>query len=146
MRYVHTMVRISDVDRALTFYCGVLGLEMIRQIESDQHRLTAVFLATPSDAPSARTRRAPELELICYWNPDTLPPLTNGGHVAFAVKNLYTASQELLDKGVTLIRPPSDGFTTFFKSPDGATIQFLQEGEPLPVQEPWKSMPTVGTW
>jgi len=145
MRYAHTMLRIGSVDEALEFYCGKLGLRETRRITSERHRLTSVFVAAPADLERALASQSPELELIYYWESKE-DAGAGSGHIAFRVEDLYDTCQSLMDKGVTINRPPYDGIMAFFKSPEGVSIQLLQDGAPLPPAEPWKSMPSVGSW
>lgn len=146
MRYLHTMVRVADVAASLDFYCNKLGLEEIRRIDNEQGRFTLIFLAAPKDKASAQANRAPELELTHNWDPETYTGGRNFGHLAYKVDNIYETCQRLMDAGVTINRPPRDGNMAFVKSPDGISIELLQEGSPLPPQEPWASMKNTGTW
>lgn len=140
------MVRIKDVDASLDFYCNKLGLEEIRRHESEAGRFTLIFLAAPKDKDSSIAKRAPELELTYNWDPEDYGKGRNFGHLAYRVDNIYEACQRLMDAGVTINRPPRDGNMAFVKSPDEISIELLQEGDPLPVQEPWASMPNTGDW
>lgn len=146
MRYLHTMVRIADVDKSLDFYCNKLGLEEVRRMENDKGRFTLIFLAAPKDKSASAASRAPELELTYNWDPEDYQGGRNFGHLAYKVDDIYETCQRLMDKGVTINRPPRDGHMAFIKSPDGISIELLQEGASLPVKEPWASMPNVGTW
>jgi len=146
MRYLHTMVRVSNLDAALDFYCGKLGLRELRRHDSEQGRFTLVFLAAPEDAPQAAQSSAPLLELTHNWDPEEYTGGRNFGHLAFAVEDIYGLCQSLMDKGVTINRPPRDGRMAFVRSPDGISIELLQKGEALAPAEPWKSMPNTGTW
>jgi len=146
MRYLHTMVRVSNLDAALDFYCGKLGLRELRRHDSEQGRFTLVFLAAPEDAPQAAQSSAPLLELTHNWDPEEYTGGRNFGHLAFAVEDIYGICQSLMDKGVTINRPPRDGRMAFVRSPDGISIELLQKGEALAPAEPWKSMPNTGTW
>lgn len=146
MRYLHTMVRISDIDRSLAFYCGSLGLEEVRRVDSEKGRFTLIFLAAPKDKAQAAETSAPLLELTYNWDPETYQGGRNFGHLAFRVDDIYQTCQHLMDKGVTINRPPRDGHMAFVKSPDAISIELLQEGDPLPAKEPWASMPNTGTW
>lgn len=139
MRYLHTMVRISDIDQSLDFYCDKLGLKEVRRHESEQGRYTLIFLAADEN-PEA------QVELTYNWDPEVYTGGRNFGHLAYSVANIYDTCQRLMDKGVTINRPPRDGRMAFVKSPDGISIELLQQGEALPPQEPWKSMPNVGSW
>ncbi|MEQ9573912.1 MAG: VOC family protein [Nitratireductor sp.] len=146
MRYLHTMVRISDIDQSLAFYCGSLGLEEVRRVDSEKGRFTLIFLAAPKDNAQAAETSAPLLELTHNWDPETYQGGRNFGHLAFRVDDIYQTCQHLMDKGVTINRPPRDGHMAFVKSPDAISIELLQEGDPLPAKEPWASMPNTGTW
>jgi lactoylglutathione lyase len=139
MRYLHTMVRISDIDQSLDFYCDKLGLREVRRHENEQGRYTLIFLA-PDENPEA------QVELTYNWDPEEYRGGRNFGHLAYSVADIYQTCQRLIDKGVTINRPPRDGRMAFVKSPDGISIELLQQGEALPAQEPWKSMPNTGTW
>lgn len=139
MRYLHTMVRISDIDQSLDFYCDKLGLKEVRRHESEQGRYTLIFLAADEN-PEA------QVELTYNWDPEVYTGGRNFGHLAYSVANIYDTCQHLMDKGVTINRPPRDGRMAFVKSPDGISIELLQQGDALPPQEPWKSMPNVGSW
>ncbi len=147
MQYLHTMVRISDIDESLRFYCGLLGMEEISRRDSEQGRFTLIFLAAPADTERARSEdRAPMLELTYNWDPETYSGGRNFGHLAYRVSDIYGLCQRLMDNGVTINRPPRDGHMAFVKSPDGISIELLQKGEALPPQEPWVSMQNTGSW
>lgn len=146
MRYLHTMVRVADLDRALDFYVGKFGLVETRRTENEKGRFTLVFLAAPGDADSARDTKAPLLELTFNWDPETYTGGRNFGHLAYEVDDIYAACQRLMDAGVTINRPPRDGHMAFVKSPDNISIELLQRGPAKPPQEPWASMPNTGTW
>ncbi|MCF7647330.1 VOC family protein [Bacillus subtilis] len=146
MRYLHTMVRIRDIDEALDFYVNKFGLVETRRTESEQGRFTLIFLSASQDQASAETNRAPELELTYNWDPETYSGGRNFGHLAYEVDNIYNFCQNLKDKGVTINRPPRDGRMAFVKSPDGISIEILQKGEKLAPQEPWASMENTGSW
>jgi lactoylglutathione lyase len=146
MRYLHTMVRVTDIDASLDFYCKKLGLEEIRRFESEKGRFTLIFLAAPKDKATSAASRAPELELTYNWDPETYTGGRNFGHLAYKVDNIYETCQRLMDSGVTINRPPRDGHMAFVRSPDNISIELLQEGDPLPPQEPWVSMPNTGVW
>ncbi|WP_157015341.1 lactoylglutathione lyase [Mesorhizobium xinjiangense] len=146
MRYLHTMVRIKDVDESLDFYCNKFGLEEVRRIDNEQGRFTLIFLAAPKDRTTSEQNRAPELELTFNWDPEDYSGGRNFGHLAYKVDNIYDTCQRLMDAGVTINRPPRDGNMAFIKSPDGISIELLQEGEALEAKEPWASMPNTGTW
>jgi lactoylglutathione lyase len=139
VRYLHTMVRISNIEESLDFYCNKLGLKEVRRHESQQGRFTLIFLA-PDENPDA------QVELTYNWDPETYTGGRNFGHLAYSVPNIYDTCRRLMDKGVTINRPPRDGRMAFIKSPDGISIELLQQGEALSPEEPWTSMPNVGTW
>ena len=146
MQYLHTMVRVSDLDRSLDFYCNQLGLVEIRRSENEKGRYTLVFLAAPDDAEAARSKRAPMVELTYNWDPEEYTGGRNFGHLAYRVDDIYALCQRLRQAGITINRPPRDGYMAFIRSPDGISIELLQRGDPLPPQEPWRSMPNEGTW
>ena len=139
MRYLHTMVRVNDLDESLDFFCNKLGLEELRRIDVEPGRFTLVFLAPPGQ-PDA------QVELTHNWDPEKLEGGRNFGHLAYAVADIYETCQKLMDGGVTINRPPRDGRMAFVRSPDGVSIELLQEGDALAAQEPWLSMPNVGEW
>ena len=139
MKYLHTMVRVSDLDQSLRFYCDALGLEEVRRHDSEQGRFTLVFLAAPGDESA-------QVELTYNWDPEDYGIGRAFGHLAYAVDDVYAACRRLMDHGVTINRPPRDGRMAFVRSPDGISIELLQKGAPLPPAEPWKSMPSTGTW
>ncbi|MGB5345234.1 MAG: VOC family protein [Woeseia sp.] len=139
MKYLHTMVRVSDLDASLDFYCNKLGLVELRRKESDKGRFTLVFLAAPGDEDA-------QLELTYNWDPETYGEARNFGHLAYHVDNIYELCQRLLDGGVTIKRPPRDGHMAFVRSPDNISIELLQKGEALAPAEPWASMPNSGHW
>lgn len=146
MRYLHTMVRVSDLDAALDFYCAKLGLQEVRRIENESGRFTLVFLAAPDDAERAARDQAPMVELTYNWDREDYGCGRNFGHLAYRVKDIYTLCRKLMEAGVTIHRPPRDGHMAFVRSPDGISVELLQEGAHLPPAEPWVSMPNVGTW
>jgi lactoylglutathione lyase len=146
MRYLHTMVRVSDLDRSLDFYCAKLGLEEVSRIDNQAGRFTLVFLAAPGDGQTAAERRAPLVELTHNWDPQTYDGGRNFGHLAYQVDDIYALCRRLADGGVTINRPPRDGHMAFVRSPDGVSIELLQQGAALAPAEPWTSMPNVGTW
>jgi lactoylglutathione lyase len=139
MRYLHTMVRVTDLDLSLRFYCDALGLNVIRRKDVPSGRFTLVFLAAPGDSQA-------QVELTHNWDPETLAGGRNFGHLAYAVENVYASCERLQQHGVTILRPPRDGYMAFVRSPDNISIELLQAGEPLPVCDPWASMPNVGQW
>lgn len=146
MEYLHTMVRVSDVDRSLDFYCNKLGLVEVRRMDSEKGRFTLIFLAAPGDVERAKADKSPMVELTYNWDPEEYTGGRNFGHLAYRVDNIYETCQKLADGGVTINRPPRDGHMAFIRSPDGISIELLQKGEPLPSQEPWASMQNVGSW
>lgn len=146
MEYLHTMVRVGDLDAALDFYCAKLGLQEIRRNENAQGRFTLVFLAAPGDLPAAQERMRPCVELTYNWDEHAYSGGRNFGHLAFAVPDIYAACHRLMDGGVTIARPPRDGRMAFVRSPDGISIELLQAGAALPPREPWASMPNTGSW
>ncbi|HCI02447.1 MAG: lactoylglutathione lyase [Oceanospirillaceae bacterium] len=148
MRYRHTMIRVTDLEASLDFWCNKLGLEEIRRNDYPSGRFTLVFLAAPEDAEQARAVRAPELELTHNWDPDPEPMDTgrSWGHVAYNVDDIYAVCQRLLDAGITINRPPRDGHMAFVKSPDNVSVELIQANERLEPMEPWLSMPNKGTW
>ena len=146
MRYLHTMVRASDLDASLDFYCTKLGLVEVNRYESEGGRFTLVYLAAPGDVARAKEESSPLLEITWNWDPEEYSGGRNFGHLAYRVENIYATCQRLLDAGVTINRPPRDGHMAFIRSPDGISIELLQAGGPLPQQEPWASMANTGSW
>ncbi|MCO4316680.1 VOC family protein [Phyllobacterium sp. 21LDTY02-6] len=146
MRYLHTMVRVRDVDESLDFYCNKLGLKEVRRTENEKGRFTLIFLAASEDEGRSAAERAPELELTYNWDPEEYSGGRNFGHLAYVVDNIYETCQKLSDQGVVINRPPRDGNMAFVRSPDGISIELLQKGPALPPQEPWLSMPNTGNW
>ena len=146
MRYLHTMVRISNIEQSLDFYCKKLGLEEVRRMESEAGRYTLIFLAAPGDKERAAAERAPLLELTYNWDPESYGSARNFGHLAFEVDDIYATCDRLMNAGVTINRPPRDGRMAFVRSPDNISIELLQKGPALPKREPWASMPNTGTW
>ena len=146
MEYLHTMVRVRDLDESLDFYCDKLGLAEISRTEVEAGRFTLVFLAAPGDEAQARQNKAPMVELTYNWDPEDYDGGRNFGHLAYRVDDIYAACQRLKDGGVTINRPPRDGHMAFVRSPDGISIELLQKGESLPPAEPWASMENTGTW
>lgn len=139
MKYLHTMVRVSDLEQSLDFYCRKLGLKELRRRDSEQGRFTLVFLAAAGDEDA-------QIELTYNWDPEDYGEGRNFGHLAYAVDDIYALCQRLMDAGVTINRPPRDGRMAFVRSPDNISIELLQRGDPLPQQEPWASMENTGTW
>ncbi len=146
MQYLHTMVRISNLEESLDFFCNTLGLKEIRRRESDRGRFTLIFLAAPEDKERALREGTPILELTYNWDPERYEGGRNFGHLAFRVDDIYATCQRLMDNGVPINRPPRDGRMAFIRSPDGISIELLQKNEPLAPQEPWVSMENTGTW
>ncbi len=145
MRYLHTMVRVNNLQESLDFYCNKLGLVEIRRLENQTGRFTLVYLAAPGDT-SAAEKDAPLLELTYNWDSEDYTGGRNFGHLAFEVDNIYHVCHNLMEHGVTLNRPPRDGWMAFIRSPDHISIELLQKGAALPVQEPWVSMSNTGVW
>ena len=145
MKFLHTMVRVSDLDASLKFY-ALLGLTEMRRLENEQGRFTLVFLAAPDDAARSAAERAPEIELTYNWDPEPYSGGRNFGHLAYAVDDVYAACRRLSDGGVAINRPPRDGRMAFVRSPDGISVELLQKGAALPPAEPWASMPNTGSW
>ena len=139
MKYLHTMLRVTDLEASLDFFCNKLGLVERRRKESDKGRFTLVFLSAPGDESA-------EVELTFNWDPEVYTGGRNFGHLAYRVDDIYALCQRLLDAGVTLHRPPRDGHMAFVRSPDNISVELLQAGDPLPPAEPWLSMPNVGSW
>ena len=146
MRYLHTMVRVEDLDASLRFYCDLLGLEEVRRMDNEKGRFTLVFLSAPRDKTRSAAERAPELELTFNWDPEEYTGGRNFGHLAYKVDDVYAACRRLMDGGVVIHHPPRDGNMAFVRSPDGISIELLQEGEPLAPAEPWASMSNTGSW
>jgi len=146
VRYLHTMIRISDVDRSLDFFCGKLGLQEVRRYSSEKGRFTLIFLAAPEDVERAREDKAPVIELTHNWDPEAYQGGRNFGHLAYEVDDIYALCKRLADAGITINRPPRDGHMAFIRSPDGISVELLQKGGSLPPQEPWASMPNTGAW
>ncbi len=139
MKYLHTMVRVNDIDASLDFYCNRLGLKELRRIDNEAGRFTLVFLAAPGDESA-------QVELTHNWDAETLEGGRNFGHLAYQVENIYDTCKRLQDGGVTINRPPRDGYMAFVRSPDNISVEILQHGAPLPPEEPWASMSNTGEW
>jgi lactoylglutathione lyase len=139
MKYLHTMVRVSDVENSMRFFCEGLGLEEVRRYENEKGRFTLIFLSAPGDQDA-------KIELTYNWDPETYEGGRNFGHLAYRVDDIYKLCQHLSDMGVTINRPPRDGHMAFVRSPDGISIELLQEGEALASKEPWASMKNIGEW
>lgn len=146
IQYLHTMVRVKDLQQSLDFYCNQLGLKEIRRRDSENGRFTLVFLAAPDDEERARQHNAPTIELTYNWDSENYEGGRNFGHLAYQVNDIYAACQKLIDSGVTINRPPRDGHMAFIRSPDNISIELLQANTPLPPKEPWVSMKNIGEW
>lgn len=146
MRYLHTMIRVHDLDESLAFYCDKLGLKECERMESEKGRFTLVYLHAPLDEKQATAMQAPLVELTYNWDTEDYTGGRNFGHLAYEVDNIYETCQKLMDKGVLINRPPRDGHMAFIRSPDNISIEFLQKGAALQPQEPWLSMANTGTW
>ena len=141
MKYLHTMVRVTNIQESLDFYCNKLGLKEVRRRESEKGRFTLIFLAAENS-----DEKTGLIELTYNWDPEKYTGGRNFGHLAYSVKNIYETCKILMDKGVIINRPPRDGHMAFIRSPDGISIEIIQEGDSLPLKEPWKSMENSGTW
>lgn len=146
MEYLHTMVRVKDLDKSLDFYCNKLGLIETRRYDDDKGRYTLVFLAAPGDVEKASTLKSPLVELTYNWDPEDYTGGRNFGHLAYRVDDIYATCQALMDTGVTINRPPRDGHMAFVRSPDGISIELLQAGDALAPRPPWASMKNTGAW
>ena len=146
MEYLHTMVRIKDIDESLEFYCDKLGLVEVSRQSNEAGKYTLIFLAAPGDEERAKEAKAPLLELTYNWEPEEYTGGRNFGHLAYRVDNIYETCEALMEKGITINRPPRDGYMAFIKSPDGISIELLQKGEALAPEEPWTSMDNTGSW
>lgn len=146
MKFLHTMIRVGDLDASLNFFCDILGLKEIRRMENETGRYTLVYLAAPADAAQARETDAPLIELTHNWDEHEYSGGRNFGHLAFAVDNIYEVCERLRAAGVTISRPPRDGHMAFVRTPDAISIELLQKGKPLAQAEPWASAPNIGTW
>ncbi|MCB1214116.1 MAG: VOC family protein [Deltaproteobacteria bacterium] len=146
MQYLHTMIRVSHLEESLDFFCGHLGLVEVSRKEHEKGRFTLVFLAAPEDLERAKKDQAPLVELTYNWDPEEYTGGRNFGHLAYRVDDIYKTCEKLQKAGVVIHRPPRDGYMAFIKSPDGISIELLQKGDPLPVQEPWVSMENLGAW
>ena len=146
MEYLHTMVRVNDIDKSLDFYCDKLGLVEISRYDSEQGRFTLIFLAAPGDVEQAKAKRAPLVELTYNWDPEEYTGGRNFGHLAYRVDDIYETCQRLMDGGVTINRPPRDGHMAFVRSQDNISIELLQQGDALKPKEPWTSMSNTGGW
>jgi lactoylglutathione lyase len=146
MKYLHTMVRARDLDETLDFYCDKLGLVQVKRYDSEAGRFSLIFLAAADDVERAKEGSSPLVEITWNWDPEEYDGGRNFGHLAYQVENIYEICQRLLDKGVSINRPPRDGHMAFIRSPDGISIELLQEGDALAPQEPWQSMENTGVW
>jgi len=146
MRYLHTMVRVSDLDRSIHFYGTLFGMKEMRRVDSEQGRFTLVFMVADEDAESFERSKSPAVELTYNWDPEEYTGGRNFGHLAYEVDDIYAFCQHLMDNGITINRPPRDGRMAFVKSPDGISIELLQKGEAKAPAEPWASMANTGSW
>lgn len=151
MEYLHSMIRVSNLEESLDFFCNKLGLQEVSRTENEKGRFTLIFLASPNDAARAAQAKSPLLELTYNWpdengNVELYTGGRNFGHLAYRVDNIYDTCQSLMAAGVVINRPPRDGYMAFIKSPDGISIELLQKGDALPPAEPWASMPNTGSW
>lgn len=146
MQYLHTMVRVRDLDESLDFYCEKLGLVEVRRMDHEKGRFTLVFLCAPEDLERAKNDQAPLVELTYNWDPEEYQGGRNFGHLAYRVNDIYALCRKLMDAGITINRPPRDGHMAFVRSPDGISIELLQRGDALAPAEPWASMENTGSW
>ena len=146
MHYLHTMIRVTDLAASLDFFCTKFGLVEVRRVENEKGRFTLVFLSAPGDAEQAAKTKAPLVELTYNWDPEVYTGGRNFGHLAYRVDDIYATCDRLMKAGVTINRPPRDGYMAFIRSPDNISIELLQTGEAKPPQEPWLSMPNTGVW
>ena len=146
MRYLHTMVRVTNVEESLDFYCNKLGLKQVRRVDNEKGRFSLIFLAAPEDEAAATQSRAPLVELTYNWDPETYTGGRNFGHLAYQVDDIYETCDRLMKAGVTINRPPREGRMAFVRSPDNISVELLQKGDALPPAEPWASMPNIGKW
>jgi lactoylglutathione lyase len=146
MRYLHSMMRVANLDMALDFFCGKLGFSEVRRIENEKGRFTLVFLAAPGDRQTATSEGAPLVELTYNWDPEVTTGGRNFGHLAYAVDDIFATCEKLMAAGIVINRPPREGRMAFVRTPDGISIELLQDGAALPVKEPWASMPNTGSW
>ena len=146
LRYLHSMIRVGDLDAALDFFCNKLGLIETKRYDNESARFSLIFLAAPHDLNQAQTSSAPLVELTHNWDESDYDGGRNFGHLAYEVDDIYALCQSLMDQGVTINRPPHDGRMAFIKSPDGISVELLQKGDNLPSKEPWASMPNTGSW
>ena len=146
MKYLHTMVRVANIEKSLEFYVNGLGLQEVRRYDNEKGKFTLIFLAAPEDKDQALISKAPLLELTYNWESEKYEGGRNFGHLAFEVDHIYEFCEQLQTKNITILRPPKDGRMAFIKSPDGVSIELLQKGNALEVSEPWASMPNTGSW
>lgn len=146
MEYLHTMIRIRDIEESLDFYCNQLGLVEVSRQENKEGRFTLIFLAAPEDMEKIKEKKSPMIELTYNWDPEEYTGGRNFGHLAYRVDNIYELCAKLQDSGISINVPPRDGHMAFVRSPDGISIELLQKGKPLPKSEPWQSMPNTGEW
>ncbi len=146
MQYLHTMIRVTDLDATLRFFCDGLGMIETNRYDNEMGRFTLVFLAASEDEARARENHAPLVELTYNWDPEAYTGGRNFGHMAFRVDDIYALCTHLVEMGITINRPPRDGHMAFIRTPDGISIELLQKGQSLPPQEPWASMENTGTW
>ncbi len=146
MKYLHTMVRVSNIEESLRFFCDGLGMKEVRRSDYEKGRFTLIFLATDEDAFNYSKRSIPLLELTYNWDSEEYSVGRNFGHLAFSVKHIYDTCEHLIAMGIDILRPPKDGYMAFIKSPDGISVELLQEGDRLPIIDPWKSMDSKGSW
>ncbi len=146
MQYLHTMIRINNIEESLDFYCNKLGLAEVSRYDNEKGRFTLIFLAAPEDIERAKEDKAPMVEMTYNWDTENYDSERNFGHLAYRVDDIYATCQALADKGVTINRPPRDGHMAFIRSPDGISIELLQKGDSLKPMEPWSSMENTGSW
>jgi len=146
MRYLHTMLRVSNLEQSLDFFCDKLGFVEVRRMENEAGRFTLVYLAAPEDLARSQAEKSPEVELTWNWDPEEYTGGRNFGHLAYEVDDIYALCEKLMNAGITINRPPRDGRMAFIRTPDGISIEFLQKGKALEPREPWKSMPNTGSW
>ena len=146
MEYLHTMIRVSDIEKSLNFYCNTLGLIEVSREEYEEGRFTLIFLAAPGDMDKIKKHRSPMIELTYNWDTEIYTGGRNFGHLAYRVDNVYELCAKLMQCGITINVPPRDGYMAFVRSPDHISIELLQKGDALPITEPWASMPNIGSW
>lgn len=146
MKYLHTMVRVTDLDKSLQFFCDIMGMVEVRRMDHEAGRFTLVFLAASEDVEAAKAGGAPTVELTYNWDPEEYTGGRNFGHLAYEVDDIYATCQQLMDSGVIINRPPRDGYMAFIRSPDGISIELIQKGGALEAAEPWASMGNTGSW